>query len=231
MAKLTVKTLQSFLGVIPDGQFGLVSKAALLTRFTNMNARALTPADVQVLALRLGVHPSVIYAIREVEAPRGAFDTAGRPTILFEKHIFGKQTDHKYNNSHPDLSSSKWMPGTYGPASNQWNRLATACSLDPHAAFEAASFGAFQVLGCNAEDIGYQSAFHMALELTRSELAHMECFEKFINSKGLADELRGCKGGSPTSCIPLVRAYNGTGYARNNYHINLSKAILKYARV
>jgi hypothetical protein len=224
----TVKELQTFLKVKADGVFGPVSRAALLARFSNKNAPALTMSEVIAVAGRLGVSPAVIRAVRRVEAPRGPFDNEGRPTALFEKHIFGKQTGYKYNRSYPDLSSTRWMPGTYGAASNQWNRLALACALDPKAAFEATSFGAFQVLGTNAVELGYKSAFHMALELTVNECAHLECFERFVRVNDLIDELRQCRAHSPSSCIPFVSKYNGPGYARNNYHVKFAEAIGVY---
>ena len=226
--EITVRTMQQWLGVKVDGDFGQKSREALLERFTNKNAPALTTDDINAMAERLQVIPAVIRAVRKVEAPRGAFDTDGRPTALFEKHVFGKHTGYKFNASHPDLSSSKWMPGTYGPASSQWNRLARACALDPLAAFKATSFGAFQVLGNNAEDLNYKSAVHMAWAHTRSELAHLECFERFIRANDLVDELQRCRANSPSSCIPFVSKYNGPGYARNNYDTKFAEAIALY---
>jgi hypothetical protein len=221
-------TLQQFIGAKVDGDFGQKSREALLKKFINKSAPALTMADIHNVADQLGVHPAVIRAVRKVEAPRGAFDLDGRPTALFEKHVFGKHTGYRYNASYPDLSSTKWMPGTYGPASSQWLRLARACSLDPLAAFKATSFGAFQVLGVNATDLGYQTAVHMAWQLTKSELAHLECFIAFIKKNDLIDELRQCRAGSPSSCIPFVSKYNGSGYDKNNYHVKFAEAIALY---
>ena len=228
LTNLDIPSLQTFLGVRADGRFGSESKAALLQRFTNIHANALTLAEIQLVATKLGVSAAVIRAVRSVEAPRGAFDSAGRPTALFEKHVFGRQTNYRWNTAYPDLSSTHWQPGTYGPASIQWDRIANACALNPKAAFEAASFGAFQVLGTNAVELGYESAFHMALKLTESELAHLECFEKFIIVNKLVDELRLCRANSPSSCIPFVSKYNGSDYAKNNYHVKFAKAIALY---
>jgi hypothetical protein len=222
---MTIKDLQARIGVTPDGQFGPVSKAALLAKLANPNAPALTDGDIQRVAGGLGVSAGVIRAVRKVEAPRGAFDSAGRPSILYEKHIFGKETGYRWNAAHPVLSSTSWQPGTYGPFSGQYTKLANACALDPDAAFKACSWGAFQVLGQNAIAMGYPSAIDMAFALTESEAAHLECFARFVRMRGLEDELRACRPGDPKSCVPFVRVYNGPGYAANDYHTKLSGAI------
>ena len=99
-------------------------------------------------------------------------------------------------------------------------------ALDPEAAFRACSWGAFQVLGENAASIGYASAFDMALALTESEAAHLDCFVRFIRSKGLVPALKAARPGDPASCVAFVKGYNGKGYAQNQYHIKLAQAAL-----
>jgi hypothetical protein len=47
---------------------------------------------------------------------------------------------------------------------------------------------------------------------------------RFIRSKRLVDKLRACRPGDPASCIPFVKAYNGSGYAKNDYHSKLAAA-------
>lgn len=222
---LSVATLQQRLGVAPDGIFGPGSKAALLGALTNVHAPALTPEQIEAAAAGLGCDPAVIRGIRRVEAPRGPFDENGRPSILYEKHVFSRNSGHRFDASHPTLSAPNWQPGTYGPFSAQYGKLADACALDPDAAFKACSWGAFQVLGENAEAMGYSSAFDMALELAKSEAAHLEALVRFVRMKGLVDELRACRAGDPASCVPFVAGYNGRGYAANNYHVKLAGEI------
>lgn len=225
-ARLTVKSLQERLGVAPDGVFGPASAVALFARLSNRNAPALADADFARVAAELGVGEKIIRAVRKVEAPRGPFDDQGRPSILYEKHVFSRNTEPegRFDRSHPALSAEEWEPGTYGPFSAQYQKLALACALDPEAAFRACSWGAFQVLGENAVDLGYGSAFEMALALTASEAAHLDSFVRFVKANRLVDELRQCRPGDPASCVPFVRAYNGKGYARNAYHVKLAEA-------
>ncbi|HZF94223.1 MAG TPA: N-acetylmuramidase family protein [Allosphingosinicella sp.] len=224
--KLDVAALRMRLGLPPEGGFDAAARSALLARLSNKAAPPLAEADFQRVAAELGVSPKLIMAVRKVEAPRGPFDDAGRPSILYEKHVFSRATGHRFDKSHPVLSAPTWQPGTYGPFSAQYGKLADACALDPDAAFKACSWGAFQVLGENAEALGYASAFDMALALTKSEAAHLECFIRFVRSKKLIDALRAAKPGNPESCIPFVKAYNGPGYAANEYHVKLAQAAL-----
>lgn len=202
---------------------------SVIARLTNKHAAALTEADFARAAQELGVGVNIVKAVRAVEAPRGAFDDAGRPTILYEKHVFSRATGHRFDASHPMLSAPKWEPGTYGPASAQYGKLERAWALDPDAAFKACSWGAFQILGENAVALGYPSAFEMAIELTKSEAAHLDSFIRFVKTNRLVDELQACRAGDPASCVPFVRAYNGAGYARNNYHVKFAQAAKRFA--
>jgi len=223
---MNVQELQTRLGVLADGMFGQESTAALYAHLSNLNAPALVDADFDRVAASLGVSPKLLKAVREIEAPRGPFDDLGRPSILYEKHIFGAETQHSFDKSFPDLSSAKWRPGTYGSFAAQYGRLAKACALHPNAAFKACSWGAFQVLGRNAVALGYASAFDMATELTVSEAAHLDSFVRFVTVNGLVDELRKCRAGNAASFVPFVSKYNGPGYAANAYHTKLAAAAL-----
>src|SRR5687767_604539 len=216
--RLDIRRLRTFLGLPAAGSFDAATREALFKRLSNPKAAALTEKEFARVAEDLGVSTKMIKAVRKVEAPRGAFDDLGRPTILYEKHIFGKQTGHAFNKTHPLLSSTNWKPTTYGKYSAQYDKLAQACELDPAAAFEACSWGAFQILGTNAVGCGYASAFDMAIALTAGERAHLDSFARFVRMKGLLNALRACKPGNPTSCIPFVKGYNGSGYAANAYH-------------
>lgn len=211
---MTVKDLQRRIGVTPDGAFGARSKAALFATLSNKAAPALTDQDIARAAEMLGVSPKIIKAVRKIEAPRGPFDDAGRPSILYEKHVFSRNSGGRYDVRHPALSARNWQPGTYGAFSAQYDKLAAACALDPAAAFKACSWGAFQVLGENADDLGYGSAFDMAVALTMSEAAHLESFVRFVKMKRAVDELQRCRAGDPKSCEPFVAIYNGTGQVK-----------------
>lgn len=224
--RLTVEALQQRLGVKVDGKFGPASRAALAAILTNTSAPGITSADFDRIAARLGVGANIVRAVRKVEAPRGAFDITGKPTHLYERHVFARNTDPKgrFNASHPAISGGPYGRGGYGSYSGQFDKLADACFLDPEAAFRACSWGAFQVLGENAVALGYPSAFDFALALVSSETAHLESFVRFVEINGLVDELRQVRAGVPDSAIPFVSKYNGPGFREFNYHVNLTEA-------
>jgi hypothetical protein len=162
-----------------------------------------------------------------VEAPRGPYDDDGRPSILYERHVADRNTvpPRRFRRSHPDLFGDPYGRGGYGPYSAQYDKLAAACAVDPEAAFRACSWGAFQVLGENAEDLNYRSAYDMAKSLVISEAAHLDSFVRFVETNKLVDKFRQCRPNDPKSCRPFVSVYNGRGFRQFNYDVKLASAI------
>ncbi|TMJ20561.1 MAG: N-acetylmuramidase family protein [Alphaproteobacteria bacterium] len=225
--RLTVGGLRAFLGLPAAGGFDAAAQKALLARLAAPSPTKLTGADIARAAADLGVSAKVIDAVREVETKRASFDEKGRPTILFERHKFAANTVPKgrFNAAHPAISGGPYGSGGYGKFSAQYGKLLDACALDPEAALRACSWGAFQVLGENAVPIGYRSTLEMVLSLTTGEQAHLESFVRFVRGNHLADELRACRAGDPASCVPFVKAYNGSDFAVNAYHKKLAAAL------
>lgn len=230
--RLTIRTLHDRIGITPDvpgygKAFGARSKAALFAKLSNLKAPALTQADFVALASLWSVPVGHIKGVRKVEAPRGPYDDQGRPSILYERHVASRNTEPKgrFNDDAPALFGGPYGPGGYGAYSAQYDKLAAACAYDPEAAFRACSWGAFQVLGENAVNLGYASAFDMALSLVEGEGAHLDTFRRFVETNSLVDEFRACKANDPNSCIPFVSRYNGAGFRKFNYHVKLAQAI------
>ncbi|HEX8643049.1 MAG TPA: N-acetylmuramidase family protein [Allosphingosinicella sp.] len=217
---------RAFLGV-PAGASAETFKQTLMQRLSNTNAPALSEEDYKQAAANLGVPVKHIKAVRTVEVREDPFDDQGRPTILFERHIFAKHCvpAGRFNASNPAISGGPYGKGNYGSKASQYEKLAAACALDPEAAFRACSWGAFQVLGQNAVDLGYGSAVAMGFALTKSEAAHLDCFLRFLKVNKLVDELQACRAGDPASCVPFVKKYNGSGYATFSYHKKLAAAL------
>lgn len=227
MTRLTIEQLQTSIGVAADGQFGPKSRAALFAKLSNKNALAMTDADFVAAASRINVPVGHIKGVRKIEAPRGAYDDQGRPSILYERHKFRNNCVPvgRFNTSHPDISGPPYGAGGYGPFSAQYDRFAAACALDPEAAFRACSWGAFQVLGENAVACGYPSAYDMALSLTEGEGAHLDMFMRFLEAEHLVEAFRACRPHDPESCQAFVAAYNGSGYKEFHYDTKLAEAI------
>lgn len=227
MARMTITDFQTRIGVTADNIFGPASMRALDRKFANVNAPAATVQDFRDAAAKLGVPITHIRGVRAVEAPRGPFDTKGRPSALYERHKFRNNTVPvgRFNASHPALSGPAYGPGGYGSFDSQWAKFAAACALDPEAALRACSWGAFQVLGENAEALGYSDAFEMLELLATGEAAHLDSFVRFVETNHLVEKFRACKPNDAGSCVPFVSVYNGRGYKQFNYDVKLAHAI------
>lgn len=236
MTRITMKALHDRIGVTPStpgygSNFGPISRKKLNALLSNPTAPAATLDDFKAVADSLGIPVAIMRAVRKIESRYGAFDDHGRPSILYERHVFARNTEPKgkFNAAHPGLSATKgYGDGGYGKLSVQYSRLHDACALDPHAAFAACSWGAFQVLGEHADDLNYGTPLDMALALTTGERAHLDCFARFIRVNKLEDELRACKPGNAKSCVPFVSRYNGPGHAEFGYAPKLATSALEF---
>ena len=225
--RLDLPGLRTFLGLPAAGAFDAAARTAFLARLANPRAPALTDADFDAAAGSLGVSPNHIRAVRKVEVRQSPFDPDGRPTILYERHVFTRNCTPKgkFNASNPAISGAAYGKGGYGAKSAQYGKLLDAMACDPEAALRACSWGAFQVLGENAVGIGYASTLEMVIALTVSEAAHLESFLRFLKANRLIARLAACKAGDPASCVPFVSAYNGAGYKQFGYHTKLADAL------
>ncbi|PNU02098.1 hypothetical protein A8V01_26875 [Novosphingobium guangzhouense] len=179
---------------------------------------AVTQADIAAFASRLGCTVNQIAAVATVESSGGGFDKFGRPKILFERHLFHRQT------------GGKWSPSAYsdatagGYAVDSWDKLGMACGKDPDAAFGSCSWGKFQVLGLHWSKLGYASPYALALSTVKGEAAHYELLARYIEKNGLTDALRALSR-DPDDCRAFARAYNGPGYETYKYHTKLAAAM------
>jgi hypothetical protein len=225
--RLDIPGLRAFLGLPSAGGFDAAAEQALLARLTNRNPAPVTDADIDRAAAGLGVSAKAIRAVRKVETRKAPFDADGRPTILYERHVFTRNTvpPGRFTAAHPLVSGKPYGKGGYGKQSAQYGKLMQACALDPEAALRACSWGAFQVLGENAVAIGYLSALEMVASLATGEAAHLESFIRFVRRNNLAGKLGACRAGDPQSCVPFVKAYNGGDFAAFDYHTKLAEAL------
>lgn len=215
---MDVRALQSRLGVAADGMFGPKSRAALIARFTNTAAPAVNSADLISFASRLHCSGKQLAAVAKVESAGGGFDDRGRPKILFERHLFHRQTGGRWSPS----SFSQATGGRY--SEDSWGKLLLACAKDPDAAFSSCSWGKFQVLGLHWSKLGYESPFALAVSTVESETAHYDLLSRYIEAFGLADELRALST-DPEDCRAFARRYNGPAYERFDYHKKLASAM------
>lgn len=224
---MTIKDLQRRIGAAEDGRFGPLSRAALLATFTNRQANALNDADIADAAARLGATTRQIRAVRQVEAAGRGFDKAGMPKILFERHLFHRMTGGRFSPAR--FSQSKG--GGYTNDANSdgivdsWDRLCEATATgEVDAAFQACSWGLFQVLGQWWDELAYPSPFAMAWTTAQSEGDQLDLFIRYVEHFGLTDELRQISP-NPVTCRPFAAAFNGPGYRAFAYDEKLAGAM------
>lgn len=239
---LSAKTrrIQSIVGAPVDGAYGPntadailrhieperepFDRAAFLARYINRDAPAIDMVDRTLAANRLGVSLKHVVAIEKVESNGVSFDNSGRPIILPEPHIFFRLTGGAHGTT--PFSYAKWgarpYPGSYDA---RWALLADMAAADEAAALQSASWGLFQVMGFHYAACGYSSPQTYAAAMAADEDNHLEAMVEFILSEKLDDELRACRADNPNSCVPFVSRYNGPGYAKNNYHVKMARAL------
>ncbi len=193
-----------------------------LSTLRKQSADPLRRADFEAVAARLGCEWEAVAAVAEVESgPLGGFASDGRPIILFERHLFSRKTNSAYDGSHPTVSNR--TPGGYPRTqAERWAQVAEAYALDPEAALQSASYGRFQVLGQNYGNLQLANAHEYVTKISKSEKDQLEAFEGFVKANNLSDEL------VRKDWAGFARAYNGPGYAANQYDTKMANA---YARL
>jgi len=200
-----------------DGDIGPQTKAAAMRVLKRGPDTPITKEDVARMATRLRVSPAHVWTIYDVEAAGDPFIN-GMPTILLEPHIFSRLTKHRFDRTHPQISSRRWNKALYGRTQAQrYQQMLDAVALDVNAGFSAASYGGFQVLGQNWRDLGYKSAWDFAYQQSLSVPEQLESFIEFVEKNGLADKLR------RNDWRGFARGYNGPAFAQNKYDVKLAQ--------
>jgi len=220
---MTPTELQLWLGahgqpVVVDGKPGPVTRAAIISAFTNVCAESVTDSQVAAYALRLGCTPKQVRAVATVESGRTAYDSQGRPKMLFERHLFHRLTEGKWS------IASFSNPDNGGYKEDSWEKLTQAACKDADAAFAAASWGRFQVLGTHWRALNYVSPIDLAYSTVTGEAAHYELLVRFIEANGLKTAIKALSA-DPETCRAFAKAYNGPAYRDFDYHEKLARAM------
>lgn len=220
-----VRALQRARGLVNDGKVGDKTRAALGGLDTS---KLLRESDLVQAADRLGVPLASIKAVNEVESAGNGFLPDGRPCILFERHIFyARLQEHGIDPAphaarFPGIVNTK--RGGYAGGVAEYTRIATAIQISRPAALEAASWGAFQIMGYHWQRLGHESVEAFVTAQQQSEGAQLAAFVAFIETDGaLHKALIGRK------WAVFARGYNGPAYAENLYDVKLARAYERYA--
>jgi len=209
-----------------DGDYGPMTRTAVLSALTDGPDYALTQADVVYVASKMLVEPAKVWAVWDVEASGDAFIN-GRPTILFEPHRFARATGGKFNKSHPKISSAKWNKALYpGSQDGRYAQLLDAVGLDVDAGFASASYGGFQILGENYAICDAATPWAFAWRQAQTEGDQLDAFHRFVTGNGLLPAFRRISA-DPATCKPFANGYNGTASALNGYAEKIAKAYVR----
>jgi hypothetical protein len=171
---------------------------------------------------RMGIKAAELWTVLTVETSGCGFLPDRRPKILFERHIFSRETESQFDAPNPDISDR--TPGGYGAGgANQYSRLQQALALDRKAALRSTSWGIGQVMGFNAEIAGYSDVEALVNAMTVSENEQLRAMAGEIMHNGLHKAL------SAHDWPTFARGYNGLEYAKNKYDTRLAAAYQEYA--
>ena len=189
----------------------------------------LTEADYQHAADLLYVEVAAIKAVLEVETGnKGGFLAVGKPTILFEGHIFWSQLKKrgidpaKYQKGNEDILYPSWTKQYYKGGLAEYDRLERARAIHGEAADSSASWGLAQIMGFNYSVCGSKTVAEFVEQMSKSEGNQLDLFVRFLQGNKWDVYLRNL------DWKEFARHHNGSGYAQNQYDKKLEKAYAKY---
>lgn len=220
-----VMAAQKKAGLVVDGIYGQKTYIALSGVTL---AHHLTDTDLVDAAELLGVQVAAVRAVNEVESLGLGMLPDGRPKILFERHVFWKRLEAHGIDPAPIAAQKPLLVsqerGGYAGGAAEYTRLAGAMLICPAAAYEAASWGAFQIMGYHWKDLDYASVDEFVEAMQESEAEQLGAFVRFIaHDPALLAALKSRKWST------FAKLYNGPDYARNLYDAKLAQAYAKYA--
>lgn len=177
----------------------------------------------------LDCEPEAIKAVVKVETGNsGGFIEPGKPTILFEGHIFWKELKNvginpeKYSKSHPNIVYSKWDKKQYKGGIKEYDRLEEAEKINKEAALKSISMGMFQLMGFNYSSCGCNNVEDMWNKSCKSEVEQFALGLEFIRLSGYSIYLRN------KDWTSFAKKYNGPEYYKNQYDKKLEIAYKSY---
>ena len=154
--------------------------------------------------------PKFVYAVAMVESSCKAFLPNGYPTIRFEKHVFLRYI--RKTNSELEKEASNIVGSNY-------QTFQKAYRIHSKYALYSTSFGLFQIMGFNADDLGYANVYTFEEAMKSSEEAQIDAFIRYVRMTNLMSAINN------HDIIRFARVYNGPSYAKWHYDEKLRKAL------
>lgn len=178
-------------------------------------------------AMVLGVSFAAMASVAEVESNGFGFFACGRPTILFERHVFYRElleqgaAAAELAAKYPNICNP--ARGGYTGGSGEYQRFAIAYQLNPEAAICACSWGMFQIMGFHWQALGYPSpqAFKQAMDISEGE--QLKALVKFIEADPILHKALKAR-----KWAEFAKRYNGPAYKENDYDIKLARTYQQF---
>src|SRR3990167_111908 len=189
--------------------------------------------EIVATARRDQIDPASLLAVSEVESAGRPLESDNlTPRLLFERHVFYRELKKRNKDAlakavSQGLATPKWDRSVayrdQGTSQGRLAVLAKARAVDEECANRACSWGLGQVLGANAESLGYSSANNMVNELQAGGIvAQVESMLRFIKKNHLQPYL------NLHDWASFALKYNGPGYAQNRYDVRMAAAYQKW---
>lgn len=194
--------------------------------------------DFPRIGAKIGVGEDIIHAFIDTETAGKSTDSKGRIIILYEPHVAYRNSKGAVRDKlvAAGLAYPKWGQKPY--PKDSYVPFLKALAIDETVALLACSWGFPQVLGENYKMAGYDTPQAMVVDFLKDEDKQLEGMVNFIIAAGIDDDLRviqkKLERGEKilaSDCIPVVRVYNGSGYAKNGYHTKFAKNLNKWAAI
>lgn len=184
-------------------------------------ALSLSSEGLAEAAGKLGVFAAEIWTVLAVETSGCGYLSDRRPQILFERHIFHRLTQGRFD-ANGEISNPS--AGGYGPSGpHQYDRLGQAIACDRAAALQSASWGIGQIMGENFAEAGFAGVEAMVAAMSSSEDQQLGAMANFLIANKLHLSLRS------HDWATFARGYNGPNYAINRYDVRLNAEYQKWS--
>ncbi|ARM31474.1 N-acetylmuramidase family protein [Prosthecochloris sp. HL-130-GSB] len=227
-----LKSFQTAEGLVVDGIAGektwttlFLQHPALLRRITS---RYLQEDDIREAAGMLGVELAVMKTVSEVMSQGPGF-IVDHPRIFFEGHVFWNELKKRGTDPMTKQRGNENIlyPGPdgtgYSGGMEEYIRLEQAKSIDEEAALRSVSWGIYQLMGYEAEELGYHDVYEFADRMYKHEREHLRALIFFLEKKKLVHILH------LKDWRAFVQALNGPGYEKKRTHVRLARAYEHYA--
>lgn len=192
---------------------------------------AMPPAEPSLydsLAASLGIEVEAMMAVSSIESGRShkAFISGGSPVVNVEVPMFKKML-HKEGYNVDSLV--KAIPAAFKRPDCYADMLAAqramfraASSINDSIAKLCTYWGMYQIRGSNWALCGTNSIDEFVKAMSHSEEMQHRLFANYLKNTGLNKLLQA------KDWKRFARAYNGEGYARNQYDVKLAEAYKRY---